>query len=363
MRKLITVFFGIFFLLYSSLIASAQIKKENVASERGGDSPVLENHAQDATASAFTPSMSLQFHSDLRSRIAFQGQSRTSLYSNAVHFRSNLAPGLRLTYIGAQNNAPTLTAAGLHFDKFITQQATLEKEWGAQRLQIGVVRLPFGLYEMQEMYGSGLIDYPMTRVDFARDSVNWGVPGIKLQGGSPGLQGEVAVFGGQAAGVWGNQNNIRGSAFRLQTYHRDLIFALSRWDGTQSASFFVPGPLPTRMTGLDLRYTRPHLLLRGEYMFGTLGGQTTRGWYLDSYYRMPKYERITWVARLEEFKFGQGNPLVKQVTLGARYTLARNWNLALNWRRNNRANSTLSWTPPTGRGGELFFQVYQKVNF
>jgi hypothetical protein len=186
---------------------------------------------------------------------------------------------------------------------------------------------------------------------------------VKWQGGSPKLQGELAVFGGQASGVWGNRNNVKGTAFRLQTYHRDLIFGVSRWDGRQSASLDAPGPQSTHMTGFDMRFTRPHLLVRGECMFGTLGGNSMRGWYLDLYYHMPKYERVTWTARLEEFQYAQNNPFNKQVTLGVRYTLDRNWILAVNWRRNNRANDLRSWTPPTGRSGELFFQVYQKVNF
>jgi hypothetical protein len=306
--------------------------------------------------------MSLELHLDLRSRLALQGQSRSSLYSSALQFRSNLAPGLQFYYIGAQNNAPTLNAGRGRQDRFITQQATLEKDWGTQQLQIGVVRLPFGLYDSQEFYAAGLIDYPLMRVDYAEDAVNWGVPGVKWKGGSAQLQGEFAVFGGQAAGVWGNLNNVSGTALRVQTYTRDLIFGLSRWDGSQSASRREPGPLATHLTGFDMRFTRPHLMIRGEYMFGKLGGKSTTGWYLDFHYHLPKYERATLVTRLEEFQFGQGLRN-RQITLGVRYTLGHNWVLAVNWRRNNRSDIRSSWTPATGRSGDLYFQLFQKVRF
>ena len=73
------------------------------------------------------------------------------------------------------------------------------------------------------------------------------------------------------------------------------------------------------MTGLDLRYTKTQLLLRGEYLFGTLAGDHMRGWYLDAYYRLPQHEHWSLVARIERLKPGEDDPESRQFTLGVRY--------------------------------------------
>lgn len=313
----------------------------------------------------YGPATTVQVNLDLRSRLAAQGASRTALYGSSLQLRSRLAPGLNFLYDGAQVNAPTLTGAGVRFNSFVTQEAALEKVWGTQRLQAGVVRLPFGLYNTEETYASGLIDYPLARVDYGLNSVSWGAPGLRYSGGSPALQIEAAGFGGQASGVWNNRNNVTGGALRLQTYTHGLILGVSRWQGTQSASVEAneAGPRVTRINGLDVRFTRPHLLIRGEYLFGTLGAENMHGWYVDTYYHLPKFHRWTLAARVEGFTASSGDAMSKQVTLGFRYTLDRSWVLAVNWRKNNGITYSPNWTPYASHGGDLFFQAYRKIHF
>jgi hypothetical protein len=309
--------------------------------------------------------VSVTLNLDMRSRLATGGVSRSALYSGDVQLKARLAPGLHFLYDGRQCNAPVLTGAGARFNRFLTDEAALEKVWGTQRMQLGIVRLPFGIYNPEETYASGLIDYPLVRVDYALNAVNWSVPGVRWNGGSPALRIEAAGFGGQAAGVWGNLNNVAGAAVRLQTYTNGLVLGYSRWDGTQSASLEPDegGPRSTHINGLDLRFTRPHLLLRGEYMFGVLGGEQMHGWYLDTYYHLPKYEKWTLVARLEEFQGESDISPARQVTLGVRYTMDQDWIFALNWRRNSHVPYHPTWTPDTGSGGDIFFQAYRKFHF
>lgn len=306
---------------------------------------------------------SLQFNTDLRARIGSTGASKATAYDNAVGLGLRLAPGWQFRYTGGQQNANGLTGYGGIFNKFVTQEAALERQWASGlRMELGIVRLPFGLYDNREMYAAGIIDYPLLRGDYALQSVNWGVPGIRIGGGSPRLQGELAVFGGQSAGMWNNLNNTRGVAGRIQVYQGNLILGVSHWNGSQSVSRRNPGERGTQVTGLDMRYTLPHLLLRGEYLAGNLGGERADGWYLDFYYHLPKYEKFTFVGRVEEFRPKSNSGIGKQWTLGLRYTLNSDWILALNWRRNNGIPYSGTWTPPTTRSGDLFFQVYHKFN-
>jgi hypothetical protein len=317
------------------------------------------SHAQDERPTQ------VQINLDMRSRLASEGASHSALYSSGVVLKSRLAPGLEFTYDGGQSNARILTGNGGRFNRFITQEAVIDREWGANHLQMGIVRLPFGLYNNEETYASGLIDYPLARVDYALNAVNWGAPGVRWSGGTPTFQVEAAGFGGQGAGVWGNLNNVAGGTVRMQTYFKGIILGVSRWDGTQSANL-TPGEAgaqPTHFSGVDLRLTRPHLLLRGEYLFGVLGNEQMHGWYLDAYYHLPKYYRWTLVSRVEGFQAESNVATTKQLTLGFRYTLDRNWIFAFNVRKNTGIPYRPTWTPSTLQGADVFFQVYRKLSF
>lgn len=320
-------------------------------------------------AQTLKPTVDLHF--DFRTRVAAGGKSRSGLYNAVLRSKVGLGSGWEAEFSGARKSSYLLALEGS--SDFIVQQATLEKDWGPHRLQGGITRLPFGIYDYRETYASGLIDYPMPRLDYALNGVDWGVPGVKWTGGNSRLQMEAAGFAGDASGVWGNIHRLGGGAVRVQTYLHDLILGGSYWDGYLDVPVTTGGYAgafsrnvqrqDVRLNGLDIRYTRPHLLLRGEFLFGVLGGKRMKGWYLDAYYHLPKYEKWTLVARLESLRPGAALNYGRQVTLGIRYASAPEWTFAVNWRRNNMdAAYPFSWTPYAGHGGNFFVQVYHKLN-
>ncbi len=257
------------------------------------------------------------------------------------------------------------------------QQASLQKTWGLNRVQGGLIRLPFGIYDYRETYASGIIDYPLARVDYALNGVDWGAPGGKFTTSIPklsNLQIEVAGLSGDASGPWGNRNTLNGVVERIQIYQKDLIVGLSRWDGNldvpltgygggYSGSFSpVVARSPVRINGIDWRYTRPHLVVRGEYIFGTLAGNQTHGTYADVYYHLPKYDQITFVGRAEGFRAATGRAYRKQLTLGVRYTASPSWIFSMNWRINTDPGpNAYTWAPFTGNSGELWLQTMYKI--
>ena len=291
---------------------------------------------------------------DLRARIAAVGQSGAKLHATTLRLEDELAPGVRVRAYGAHR-----------YGSFAAQEAVVEKEWGgnAGRAQAGLVRLPFGIYDPRETYASGLIDYPTPRGDYSYHSVDWGVPGVAWSGGPPRLQVEAAGFGGRGTGIWDNQTHVRGGAARAQAYLGDAILGLSRWDGALQDLPTSPASRPVHMTGLDLRYTKTQLLVRGEYLFGTLAGDRMRGWYLDAYYRLPQHERWSLVARVERLKPGEDAPESRQLTLGVRWVAAREWTLAANWRHNNGPFYAPTWTPAAPKGGDVLLQAYRRINW
>ncbi len=295
---------------------------------------------------------------DMRARAAGSGQSNFGLYSAQVHLDTELGSGWKLGFEGIRRAKELVY--GPASSQFQVDKVTLEKEWNGHRARVGILRLPFGIWNTRETYASGIIDYPLARVDYGYSSVDWSVPGAAWSGGSRIMQVEAAIVNGKAVGIWGNYHNVGGSVVRVQSYVGSLILGASRWDGHIDMPY-VPQRY-VHLNGIDARYTLSHLLFRGEYLFGTLAERQTHGGYLDVYYRVPKYEKWTLAARLEAMRRGTGEPFAKQITIGTRFTATPNLVLVMNWRRNN-ADSIYpnTWTPYSGRGGDVYFQAYYKL--
>ena len=319
---------------------------------------------------AQTPAVTYEAAFDLRARTgigsgAMQKPLRTP-HTSSARIRADLGGGLSAEAWAADRYA------GLG-----VLQATLEKEWSggsesgrSQRLAIGILPLPFGVWDTRETYASGLIDYPLARSDYALHSVDWAVNGARYTAVlSPRLQIEGAAFAGRATGLWNNHNQVSGGVLRVQTYLPNapggaLILGASRWDGRQTTTFEDTNARAVHLNGLDARFTRPHLTLRGEFLWGTLAGDAMRGAYLDAFYHLPGLGgKWTLAARGEIFEWQPNVNAARQVTLGARYIATPEWTLAVNWRRNYLAPNYApnAWTPRSARGGDLLFQIYRKV--
>lgn len=319
--------------------------------------------AQDeAPASKYPLTADLDGAFDLRARIPDTGKVSSGLHSS--YFRltggSSDPRGLHINIFGLDQ-----------YGAYRWQQATVEKEFGGQGnrlpdcIQVGQIRLPFGIYDFQETYSSGLMDYPIPRGDYGFDSVNWGVPGIAWSGGTSAIQGDLAAFSGTGNGVWGNTQHVHGVAGRAQVFlPPNAILGFSGWNGGQ-ASFPHSPSRPVHLGGVDLRYTLSHLLLRGEALGGALANaRRMRGGYLDAYYRLPGIETVTLVGRVEALKPDDNVPQSHQLTLGVRWTASRDWTLAANWRRNNLKHAyPFNWTPSAEGRGDLYLQILRTFRF
>jgi len=305
----------------------------------------------------------LDIDTDVRASKVIGNKSADSHYTGSLGLRTGFAGGWTVDIYGHLNTTKTGWIPGI--TDLIVQQASVEKTWSTQRLQVGLVRLPFGIYDYRETYASGLIDYPMPRVDYGLRSLDWGVPGAKWSGGTSKLQVEAAGFAGRSSGVWGNFNDTVGGAVRVQAYFPGVIIGASHWQGTMGLPDWTSGAVrhnSVHMDGIDIRYTRPHLVVRGELLYGALGGRQMEGAYVDVYYHLPKYQRITLVARAELLKPDPGLPYGDQLTFGIRYIAHPDWVLAMNWRTNNFNKAyQATWTPYSGSKGALFLQIYHKA--
>jgi len=302
---------------------------------------------------AQAPSVSGEVDLDLRNRTASTGHSYPEVYSAGVRVDVTLNATLR----GAID-------AERRYNRNLIQEAALETDIAGGRLRGGLIRVPFGIYDTRETYASGLINYPIVRSDYEYNAVDWGAPGAVWIGGGPKLQVEAAAFDGVSSGVWNNRDYIGGGAARLQTYRGDLILGVSRWDGYLSPNDHYADREVVQMTGIDWRYTRPQLIVRGEYMKGIEGGDSMQGWYTDLYYRIPHYGRWTAVGRVEEFKPAADESQAQQVTAGMRYVAGPGWNVSVNWLCNNgRQFYHDSWMHHTRHAGDWYLQIYRTIGF
>ena len=229
-------------------------------------------------------------------------------------------------------------------------------------LKVGLQKLPFGIYDSQETYRSGLIDYPMPRVDYGTSGIDQAVRGVGATVRRGRLLAEGAAFSGPGVTVWNGDLAYRGGVGRVQMFlPPSTIVGLSRCsesqvdrgDGSRRA---------VSLNGVDLRYARPFLVLRGEAIQGTIERRAYRGFYLDAYYRLPGLPAWTLTARGERLKPDPDSAAAHQSTLGARYTLDPRWTLTVNWRSNNiNARYPSTWVPQSGRRGTVLLQVYHTI--
>ena len=328
-------------------------------------------HAQQPGSGAGTTVADLYL--DGRARVADGQSASRDLHSEYLSLHSDALMGRRafvdVQAINQYNSFRYQRASvGTRFDVRLRRAvpANMDEDTSADtlplRLEAGIVRIPFGIYDYEETYTSGLIDYPLPRLDYAYDSVDWGVAGLKATGSRGPVQIEAAGFSGAGQGTWGNFNHVDGGAVRVQSYlPPPLVVGASVWQGHQANAPGLGGA-PVSIAGIDGRFTREYLLLRGEAMVGTLAGDHMHGGYLDAYYRLPGVSQVTLVGRVEALKPATDQPEARQLTLGARWVFSPDWTLSGNWQRNNIANAYLfTWTEPTRKGGAVLFQLLHRI--
>ncbi len=228
-------------------------------------------------------------------------------------------------------------------------------------LRAGLQRLPFGIYDWQETYRSGLIDYAMPRVDYGATGMEQSVTGLGGTIRQDRLQAEGVAFSGKGTTVWNTYTPYRGGAGRVQLFlPTDTILGLSHCSESQAK--FGGGEQQVRMSGVDLRYTRPYLVLRGEVLQGTIAGLRYAGAYLDGFYRLPGLPAWTITARGERLRPTPSSPSTHQATLGVRWTIDSQWTTTVNWRGNDIGTKYLgSWVPQSGKHGDVLVQIYHRA--
>jgi hypothetical protein len=188
-------------------------------------------------------------------------------------------------------------------------------------VRAGRFRPPFGIYNASDQAYVGFLRAPLIRYDgnFALSN-NFLEQGAAVVVGVPRLTFETSVGKPGDVGASARQPGL-DTVVRAQSSAGPFIVGLShiRTLSGQTGSF-VRGRM--EFTGLDLRWMRDGVQLRGEWIKGQpFDGTTTMGWYADAIVHRVAMGPVTAVARIEQLDYDTRPPFDlhrRRQTLGAR---------------------------------------------
>jgi hypothetical protein len=200
-------------------------------------------------------------------------------------------------------------------------------------LRGGRFRPPFGIYNASDQAYVGFLRAPLIRYDdnFALSN-NFLEKGAAIVVGVPALTFEASVGRPGDVGEAARQPGL-DTVVRAQGSAGPFIVGLShiRTRPDQTGSF-VQGRM--EFTGLDLRWMRGGVQLRGEWITGQpFDGTTTTGWYADAIVHRVAMGPVTAVARIEQLDYDTRPPFDlhrRRQTLGARIRIREGLSAELN---------------------------------
>jgi hypothetical protein len=202
-------------------------------------------------------------------------------------------------------------------------------------IRAGRFRTPFGISSGSDHAYSGFTRAPLVRYDgYFALSNNFLEHGADVMVGVPRLSFEAGV--GRPADIGtAVRRDGTDTMVRLQSYAGPLILGVShiRTSPYQPASFAFGS---ADFTGVDARFMRDGVQLRGEYLTGRpFDGVTTTGWYSDALIHRVGMGPVTAVARVEGLDYD--TPVsafvlhTKRQTVGARVRAMDNLSVQVNW--------------------------------
>lgn len=265
-----------------------------------------------------------------------QAEVIADLILSGRYWQTDARDELRLDNFRLLADAELSPALGFHLD--YDRQAAVEEElteaygeWrdSRQRIRLGRFLVPFGIYNRSELYYVGLVNPPILKGYLGSGyRVGRSEKGLGYFRSEGRWQLEAALFADR--GGWRAVVPSRGEgSVRLQYYSGPIILGLS------ALREYGRAPLPgadgkARFVGLDFRFSRPSLILRGELVSGSAPGGSPRGFYMDVLYHPAALRDFTLVGRVETARGLRGQGRYRRETIGVKWDLGHGAALALN---------------------------------
>ena len=200
-------------------------------------------------------------------------------------------------------------------------------------VRAGRFRPPFGIYNASDHAYLGFLRAPLIRYDsnFALSN-NFLEQGAAVTAGVPWLTVATSVGRPGDVGAAARQPGL-DTVLRAQGSAGPLIVGLSHIRTSPNLTgSWVHGRM--EFTGLDLRWMRDGVQLRGEWITGRpFDGTTTTGWYADAIVHRVAMGPVTAVARIERVDYDTSPPFdlhKRRQTLGARIRVGQGFSTQVN---------------------------------
>jgi len=200
-------------------------------------------------------------------------------------------------------------------------------------VRAGRFRPPFGIYNASDHAYLGFLRAPLIRYDsnFALSN-NFLEQGAAVTAGVPWLTVATSVGRPGDVGAAARQPGL-DTVLRAQGSAGPFIVGLSHIRTSPNLTgSWVHGRM--EFTGLDLRWMRDGVQLRGEWITGRpFDGTTTTGWYADAIVHRVAMGPVTAVARIERVDYDTSPPFdlhKRRQTLGARIRVGQGFSTQVN---------------------------------
>lgn len=232
-------------------------------------------------------------------------------------------------------------------------ETTLEYSDSHQRARIGRFIPPIGLANWDEQWYSGFVYQP--NIEAYIFTNRWLTlrtsPGLDYETHWGNDQIRIAWFGSDANYRRLFAKNLDRAAVRYQTNYRGLIAGL-----TYESDLSDNGK-DEHLKALDLQWTAPHWILRGEVLGYSSDYGNVNGYFVDVSHRPQGWQDVTLLLRLEDFHATGANARRAQlVTPGVKVRLPFDIGLDVNYNEGPGMRST-----PWGGGWAL--ALYRTFRF
>ncbi|MDO8586503.1 MAG: porin [Armatimonadota bacterium] len=227
---------------------------------------------------------------------------------------------MRLNY-QASKNSTLFVNVEREEDENEIKEAYLDTKRKGLAVRAGKFRTPFGIHQPAEIDYFGFINRPIAKdAPAAGMSLSRASNGVRFSTGKPEMEIQLSILDGTEEM---NSAVGRNVLFRAQRYAGHLITGFNAYQGHNAdAQRF-------NVWGVDWRYSKPHLIVRGEALKGSLGPDRLQGGYVDVFYHFATIPALTLFARMEALSENS----TRAVTGGCKYVLSRKSTLNVNWRR------------------------------
>jgi hypothetical protein len=181
-------------------------------------------------------------------------------------------------------------------------ERTIQRGAGLVGVRLGQYRTPFGISGRSDYAYGGFLRAPLMRYEgYWSVTNNFLERGINVVAGTPRLSVEASLGVPGDLGVMQRRTGL-DRVVRVQGYVQNLVLGVSHINSEPNAPSWAKGRMA--FTGVDARWTRSGVQLRGEWIVGRpWEATTTDAWYLDAIVHRPFMGPVTGVFRSERLTY------------------------------------------------------------